>query len=207
MQKKSNIANQTKVEDSITEEDLEILEEEPQTEEKELEILEEEAKKVNSESELQYVDEAALTSKESYVGMIPNEANNIVNTNDIRLGNTVKIDPTAGIHSNTFDAYLNENAQSQYFKNNPDRVVIGVSILNQNGLEIVYAYTPDANNKINQLINEGGDIVSVLTANKEKYLQSYDGSSSLIDAEVKAYAEGWFNINSVQTQNTKGLQR
>lgn len=147
------------------------------------------------------------TASNDLINMELSEEVNTSNISDTRIGSTIKIDPTAKIYSTTFDAYLDENGKSQYYQANPDRVVIGVSVLNENGLNRIYAYTEDANNKINQLINEGGEIVSILTANKEKYLQDYDGNTPLIADEVKAYAEGWYNITSVQNQKSKGVQR
>ena len=74
-------------------------------------------------------------------------------------------------------------------------------------MNVIYAYNPDANQKIDELLNKGGEMVSILTANKEKYLQNYDGSTTLTPEEIKAYAEGWYNINDVSINNVKGLSR
>ena len=50
-------------------------------------------------------------------------------------------------------------------------------------------------------------MVSILTANKEKYLQNYDGSTILTPEEIKSSAEGWYNINDVSINNGKGMSR
>ena len=125
--------------------------------------------------------------------------------NTLKIGNEVTIN--GNIHKNVYDAYLNENSYNSYYGTEPKRVVIGTGIVNDNGMNIIYAYSPDANQKIDELLNEGGEMVSILTANKDKYLQNYDGSTSLTPEEVKAYAEGWYNINDVNFENTKGMSK
>ena len=123
----------------------------------------------------------------------------------IHIGSEVTVD--GNIHDDEYDAYYNENNQTSYYGTEPKRVVIGTGIVNDDGMNVIYAYNPDANQKIDELLNEGGEMVSILTANKEKYLQNYDGSTILTPEEIKSSAEGWYNINDVSINNGKGMSR
>lgn len=154
----------------------------------------------NDSPNLTYLDDDA----ESYTSYEANEYNNL-NENSIRIGSEVTVD--GNIHDDEYDAYYNENGQTLYYGTEPKRVVIGTGIVNNDGMNVIYAYNPDANQKIDELLNKGGEMVSILTANKEKYLQNYDGSTTLTPEEIKAYAEGWYNINDVSINNVKGLSR
>ncbi len=154
----------------------------------------------NDSSNLTYLDDDV----ETYTSYEANEYNNL-NENSIRIGSEVTVD--GNIHDDEYDAYYNENGQTLYYGTKPKRVVIGTGIVNNDGMNVIYAYNPDANQKIDELLNKGGEMVSILTANKEKYLQNYDGSTTLTPEEIKAYAEGWYNINDVSINNVKGLSR
>ena len=74
-------------------------------------------------------------------------------------------------------------------------------------MNVIYASDENANVKMNDLLDKGGEVVSILTANKEKYLQDYNGSETLLPEEIKAYAEGWYNIEDVTMDNVKGVSR
>ncbi len=154
----------------------------------------------NDSSNLTYLDD----DTETYTSYEANEYDNL-NENSIRIGSEVTVD--GNIHDDEYDAYYNENGQTLYYGTEPKRVVIGTGIVNNDGMNVIYAYNPDANQKIDELLNKGGEMVSILTANKEKYLQNYDGSTTLTPEEIKAYAEGWYNINDVSINNVKGLSR
>ena len=137
------------------------------------------------------------------------EDENIENKEEsfIKIGGNIKLNEGTRIYNNEYDAYLGENSYSAYYKNTDKRVILGVAILNENGMNQIYASDELANQKIDELIKNGGEVVSILTANQEKYLQDYDGSSPLINAEINAYAEGWYNVNDIANQNVKGMQR
>ena len=154
----------------------------------------------NDSSNLTYLDDDV----ETYTSYEANEYNNL-NENSIRIGSEVTVD--GNIHDDEYDAYYNENGQTLYYGTEPKRVVIGTGIVNNDGMNVIYAYNPDANQKIDELLNEGGEMVSILTANKEKYLQNYDGSTILTPEEIKSSAEGWYNINDVSINNGKGMSR
>ena len=74
-------------------------------------------------------------------------------------------------------------------------------------MNVVYASDENREEKIKNLLDNGGEITSVLVANQEKYLQDYDGKDTLIEEEIDAYAEGWYNVNSIAVQNEKGIKR
>ena len=57
------------------------------------------------------------------------------------------------------------------------------------------------------MINNGGEIVTVLTANKDKYLSSYGNTEKITKEQLEAIEEGWYNINDVNLEKTKGLSR
>ena len=111
------------------------------------------------------------------------------------------------IYVDEYSAYYQDKPWPMYYGESAKRVVIGVAIQNGDTLNSIYANQENANQKIDDLINNGGEIVAVLTANQEKYLQDYNGSQPLLLDEVKAYEEGWYNINDVMQTNTKGLGR
>ena len=57
------------------------------------------------------------------------------------------------------------------------------------------------------MLNNGGEIVTVLTANKDKYLSSYGNTEKITKEQLEAIAEGWYNINDINLENVKGLSR
>lgn len=156
---------------------------------------------VNTDTETNNLDDGIIYLNNTSE-IAPSEYND--NTS-IHIGSEVTVD--GNIHDDEYDAYYNENSQTSYYGTEPKRVVIGTGIVNDDGMNVIYAYNPDANQKIDELLNEGGEMVSILTANKEKYLQNYDGSTTLTPEEIKSSAEGWYNINDVSINNGKGMSR
>ena len=156
---------------------------------------------VNTDTETNNLDDS-ITYLNDTNEIDPSEYND---DTSIHIGSEVTVD--GNIHDDEYDAYYNENNQTSYYGTEPKRVVIGTGIVNDDGMNVIYAYNPDANQKIDELLNEGGEMVSILTANKEKYLQNYDGSTTLTPEEIKSSAEGWYNINDVSINNGKGMSR
>ena len=156
---------------------------------------------VNTDTETNNLDDS-ITYLNDTNEIAPSEYND---DTSIHIGSEVTVD--GNIHDDEYDAYYNENNQTSYYGTEPKRVVIGTGIVNDDGMNVIYAYNPDANQKIDELLNEGGEMVSILTANKEKYLQNYDGSTTLTPEEIKSSAEGWYNINDVSINNGKGMSR
>lgn len=125
----------------------------------------------------------------------------------IKIGNSTQVNEGSRIYEDEYNAYLGENSSHAYYNYDENRVILGVAILTQNGdIKQICANNPNANQEINNYLNDGGELVSVLTANR-KYLPNYDGSDILTADEINAYAEGWYNINDIPNGNVKGMQR
>lgn len=129
----------------------------------------------------------------------------IFDENSIQIGSEVVVNGTA--HSNVFDAYFQENSHVPTVDDATKRIVLGVGIANGQGIVQKYAYNENANQDIQQMINNGGEIVTVLTANKDKYLSSYGNTEKITKEQLEAIEEGWYNINDVNLEKTKGLSR
>lgn len=123
-----------------------------------------------------------------------------------RIGNVVTVQEGTRIHNNEYDAYLGENSYSTYYKYDTERSIVGVAIIKDNKMNTVFASDENYNEKVNNLVENGGEIVSVLTANK-KYLEDWDGKTPLSLDEIRAYNEGWYNVNDLTNNNVKGIQR
>lgn len=154
----------------------------------------------NDSPNLTYLDDDA----ESYTSYEANEYNNL-NENSIRIGSEVTVN--GNVHRNVFAAYFQENAFTPAFNNNTKRIVLGVGIANGQGIVRKYAYNENANQDIQQMINNGGEVVAVLTANKDKYLSSYGNTEKITREQLEAIEEGWYNINDINLENVKGLSR
>lgn len=122
------------------------------------------------------------------------------------IGNTITVQEGTRIHNNMYDAYLGENSYSTYYNFNEERKIIGVGIVNENGMTAILASEENYEQKVNDLIQEGGEVVSVLTANN-KYLSDWDGKTPLTLDEIRAYNEGWYNVNDITNNNVKGIQK
>lgn len=129
----------------------------------------------------------------------------IFDENSIQIGSEVVVNGTA--HSNVFDAYFQENSHVPTVDDAAKRIVLGVGIANGQGIVRKYAYNENANQDIQQMINNGGEIVTVLTTNKDKYLSSYGNTEKITKEQLEAIEEGWYNINDVNLEKTKGLSR
>lgn len=154
----------------------------------------------NDSPNLTYLDDDA----ESYTSYEANEYNNL-NENSIRIGSEVTVN--GNVHRNVFDAYFQENAFTPTFNNDTKRIVLGVGIANGQGIVRKYAYNENANQDIQQMINNGGEVVTVLTANKDKYLASCGNNMQITREQLDAIEEGWYNINDINLENVKGLSK
>ena len=103
---------------------------------------------------------------------------------------------------------LEENQYNPYY-NNPEeeRGILGGSISQNGTIHNIFACTENAKEEINNLLNNGGIVESILTGNSSriKELKKYDGTTRLSANEINNLAEGWYNINSVAFNNEKGL--
>lgn len=160
---------------------------------------EEQSKNNNNQNYSELETDQALTSE----ALQPVED---VEQNSMIIGGTTQVNEDSRIYRDEYNAYLGENSSPAYYNHDENRVIVGVAIVDDNGMHQIYANDPDANYKINTLIQNGGELVSILTANK-KYLPDYDGSDTLSIDEINAYAEGWYNINDIANANVKGIKR
>lgn len=125
----------------------------------------------------------------------------------IKIGDSTQVNEGSRIYEDEYNAYLSENSSHAYYSHDENRVIVGVAILTENGsIKQICANNPNANQEISDYLNNGGELVSVLTANR-KFLPNYDGSDILTVDEINAYAEGWYNINDIPNGNVKGMQR
>ena len=154
----------------------------------------------NDSSNLTYLDDDI----DQYVSYETDEYNNY-DKNSIRIGSEVTVN--GNIHRNVFDAYFQENAFTPTFNNDTKRIVLGVGIANGQGIVRKYAYNENANQDIQQMINNGGEVVTVLTANKDKYLASCGNNMQITREQLDAIEEGWYNINDINLENVKGLSK
>lgn len=154
----------------------------------------------NDSSNLTYLDDDI----DQYVSYETDEYNNY-DKNSIRIGSEVTVN--GNIHRNVFDAYFQENAFTPTFNNDAKRIVLGVGIANGQGIVRKYAYNENANQDIQQMINNGGEVVTVLTANKDKYLASCGNNMQITREQLDAIEEGWYNINDINLENVKGLSK
>ena len=114
------------------------------------------------------------------------------------LGDTVTL-KNKTIYSDEYSAYLGNNEQTAYYNADDERVVVGEAFWNKDtGMDVVYAYDENANNEIYNIINNGGELVAVVTEMRE-YLPYYNGSYKLPKTNYKP--EGWHNINDVVIEN------
>lgn len=154
----------------------------------------------NDSSNLTYLDDDI----DQYVSYETDGYNNY-DKNSIRIGSEVTVN--GNIHRNVFDAYFQENAFTPTFNNDTKRIVLGVGIANGQGIVRKYAYNQNANQDIQQMINNGGEVVTVLTANKDKYLASCGNNMQITREQLDAIEEGWYNINDINLENVKGLSK
>lgn len=154
----------------------------------------------NDSSNLTYLDDDI----DQYVSYETDGYNNY-DKNSIRIGSEVTVN--GNIHRNVFDAYFQENAFTPTFNNDTKRIVLGVGIANGQGIVRKYAYNENANQDIQQMINNGGEVVTVLTAKKEKYLASCGNNMQITREQLDAIEEGWYNINDINLENVKGLSK
>ena len=159
-------------------------------------------------------DDFTITSADgqdlSNLGVIPAEPITAENDygyadGEIHMGSEVYVD--GSIHRDVYNARDKEHNLKPYYDAEQKRVVIGMGIMLEGKMNVIYASDENANVKMNDLLDKGGEVVSILTANKEKYLQDYNGNETLLPEEIKAYAEGWYNIEDVTMDNVKGVSR
>lgn len=128
-----------------------------------------------------------------------------MDTNDIRIGNTVTINDNARIYVTAMDA-INEINQYRPREENTgkDRVVTGVTVDVEGNRVNLFANQENVNEQIDTLVNGGGKIVSVLTSIKDD-LPEFNEGSMLSANEINDKSEGFYNINSVNVNTMERM--
>ena len=73
---------------------------------------------------------------------------------------------------------MEENGLSSYYSNEDERVIIGVLISDGTSMMRICADKEDANKVINTALENDGEVLSILTANKAYVLSDYDGTKN-----------------------------
>jgi len=162
-----------------------------------------ESKDITKDVEKEEVKEETVKEEKVKKEEVKEETTNEKNEYSIRIGNNVNINDNEKIYRNTMDASLEENALTPYFDAKDDRIVIGLSIEYEGKNHNIFACTENANKTIDNLINNGGTIVSVLTANKN----NLENADNMTLDDVVNNAEGWYNIRSVSQMKGNGYSR
>ena len=114
---------------------------------------------------------------------------------------------SGNIYKESANAYLQQEAMIPTFDAETKRIVLGVGVEVDGKIIRNYASTENANQNIQNLLNNGGEVVTVLTANKDKYLAAYGNTQKITEDQVVKIAEGWYNINDINLENRKGISR
>lgn len=123
------------------------------------------------------------------------------------LGKSIKLNEDINVYMTEQDAYMEENGLSSYYSNDDERVIIGVLISDGTSMMRICADKEDANKVINTALENNGEVLSILTANKAYVLSDYDGTKKLSAEDINASAEGWYNAHDVTKENVKTLRK
>ena len=123
----------------------------------------------------------------------------------VEIGSEVTV--SGNIYKESANAYLQQEAMIPTFDAETKRIVLGVGVEVDGKIIRNYASTENANQNIQNLLNNGGEVVTVLTANKDKYLAAYGNTQKITEDQVVKIAEGWYNINDINLENRKGISR
>lgn len=164
-------------------------------------------KESNIESLLQVtIEEPDLVKDiESFEKEDSNQYEDLEDDTKLLLGKSITLNENKKVYMTEYDAYFEENALSSYYSSQDERVIIGALISNGDSMMRICADEENANSLIQDMLDNGGEVVSILTANKNYVLSDYDGSKKLSSEEINQSAEGWYNINDIKKENAKVL--
>ncbi len=164
-------------------------------------------KESNIESLLQVtIEEPDLVKDiESFEKEDSNQYEDLEDDTKLLLGKSITLNENKKVYMTEYDAYFEENALSSYYSSQDERVIIGALISNGDSMMRICANEENANSVIQDMLDNGGEVVSILTANKNYVLSDYDGSKKLSSEEINQSAEGWYNINDIKKENAKVL--
>ena len=112
------------------------------------------------------------------------------------LGKDITINENSPIYRNAYNAYLESDGRAPYFESNEERKVIGLAFWNdKTGLKAVYNYHENSDEMIKNILNDGGELIAVLTQIKNK--------------KGNFEPEGWYSLNDINLtkQLEKGVSR
>lgn len=143
---------------------------------------------INDEKETIIEEPTKTTEVENVV--VENEViEDITDTKEYELGESVTLCDNSYIYTNSYDATSETNSYIPYYDNSYDREVVGVTYELDGQLYTIYKYDNDAINRVNELINKGAKQTAVLVVR-----------SDLVNT---GNYEGYYNIDSVRRVKTR----
>ncbi len=165
--------------------------------------LKENVYKINNSMTKVNVEQEKEVEKEIEKAEISQNDVSLNEEDNLLLGKSIKLNEGIPVYVTEQDAYLEENGLSSYYPNEDERVIIGVLISSGDNMMRICADQEAANAKITNIIANGGEIHSILTANKAYVLSDYDGTKILSSEEIGTSAEGWYNVHDIQKEHAK----
>ncbi len=165
--------------------------------------------KTQKESEQKNKVETKSEDKMKATVEVETEKDNLSESEEdkLLLGKSIKLNEDINVYMTEQDAYMEENGLSSYYSNEDERVIIGVLISDGTSMMRICADKEDANKVINTALENDGEVLSILTANKAYVLSDYDGTKKLSAEDINASAEGWYNAHDVTKENVKTLRK
>lgn len=143
---------------------------------------------INDEKETIIEEPTKTTEVENVV--VENEViEDITDTKEYELGESVTLCDNSYIYTNSYDATSETNSYIPYYDNSYDREVVGVTYELDGQLYTIYKYDNDAINRVDELINKGAKQTAVLVVR-----------SDLVNT---GNYEGYYNIDSVRRVKTR----
>lgn len=143
---------------------------------------------INDDKETIIEEPTKTTEVENVV--VENEViEDITDTKEYELGESVTLCDNSYIYTNSYDATSETNSYIPYYDNSYDREVVGVTYELDGQLYTIYKYDNDAINRVNELINKGAKQTAVLVVR-----------SDLVNT---GNYEGYYNIDSVRRVKTR----
>lgn len=154
---------------------------------------------INNQQEQDYTDESMNTLEEKAISS--------QNQSPIKIGGTIKLQETAGIYRDELSAYLDDNGQNAlhpYWSNDDEKIYLGGLYETAEGeFRYIYANDENANYKQDEIIQNGGKLLSALIAQPSEYYKVYDGQTPLTLSEINKCAAGWIQVGDIKTNNSE----
>ena len=160
---------------------------------KELDKTEEEKATIISENEndtssLDTIEKQAQTEETSYV-------------------NTIKLTEDAKIYKDEFSAYLdekNEVGQNLYYGTETEKIYLGGLYEDVDGnWQYLYISNPMAKQIGDEIVKNGGKVLSILVAEPSEFYKVYDGKTPLTINQINSVASGFIREDGINNENVK----